>query len=158
MAALDAAGPVFDDMKQSCLREVNSRSEFFTFRPPLSSDPECSLIGDRAEGAKAAAKLLAEYFWAVNALASFGTAEAGKNAQSLATQAGAAAGAGTATQNALGSIAQFLVSTATSGYQRKNLEKDLTKPAAMSLQLPRRFRQLFATTIWAACSRARSRN
>ncbi len=127
MATLAAAHPVFEDMEGSCLREVNSRAELGTFRPPVSNDPGCRLIGERAEGAEAAAKLLSEYFAAVNSLASFGTAKVGTNAQSLASQAAAAAGANSAAKDAIGLIAQFLVSAATSGYKQRQLEKDLAK-------------------------------
>lgn len=126
VATLTSANPIFDDMKLSCLREVNSREEFGTFKPPLGSDPNCTAIGDKAVGARAAAKLLSDYFSAINSLASFGTAKAGTDAQNLVAKTGAAVGASQEAQTALGSIAQFLVSAATSGYQQKQLEKDLT--------------------------------
>jgi len=124
---LTSAIPVFDDMKLSCLREVNSRNEFGTFKPPVQSDPNCTAIGNQAAGAAAAAKILSDYFSAINSLASFGTAKAGTDAQNLLSKTGAAVGASSAAQTALGSIAQFLVSAATSGYQQKQLEKDLAK-------------------------------
>jgi hypothetical protein len=127
VTTLTSANPVFDDMKLSCLREVNSRQEFGTFKPPLQSDPNCTAIGNQAAGATAAAKLLSDYFSTINSLASFGTAKAGTDAQNLLSKTGAAVGASSAAQAALGSIAQFLVSAATSGYQQKQLEKDLTK-------------------------------
>ena len=127
---LTSASVVFDDMKLSCLREVNSRDEFGTFKPPVQSDENCNAIGDQAVGAAAAAKVLSDYFSAINSLASFGTAKAGTNAQSLLSKTGAAVGASSSAQTALGSIAQFLVSAATSGYQRRQLEKDLPKVSA----------------------------
>jgi hypothetical protein len=127
---LTSASLVFDDMKLSCLREINSRDEFGTFKPPVQSDPNCNAIGDQAAGAAAAAKVLSNYFSAINSLASFGTAKAGTDAQSLLSKTGAAVGASSPAQTALGSIAQFLVSAATSGYQRKQLEKDLPKVSA----------------------------
>ena len=127
VTTLTSANPVFDDMRLSCLREVNSRSEFGTFKPPLQGDPNCTAIGNQAAGAAAAAKILSDYFSAINSLASFGTAKAGTDAQNLLSKTGAAVGAISATQTALGSIVQFLVSAATSGYQQKQLEKDLTK-------------------------------
>lgn len=127
---LASAGPVFNDMQQSCLREVNFRSGFETFKPPLQSDPNCAAIGTQAAGAAAAAKVLSDYFSAINSLASFGTAKAGTDAQNLVTKTGAAVGASSAAQTALGSIAQFLVSAATSGYELRQLEKDLTKVSA----------------------------
>jgi hypothetical protein len=93
----------------------------------VQSDPNCTAIGNQAAGAAAAAKILSDYFSAINSLASFGTAKAGTDAQNLLSKTGAAVGASSAAQTALGSIAQFLVSAVTSGYQQKQLEKDLTK-------------------------------
>jgi len=78
----------------------------------------------------AAAKLLSDYFSAINSLASFGSAKAGTDAESLLTKTGAAFGADSAAQTALGSIARVLTSAATAGYQQKQLEKDLTKVSA----------------------------
>jgi len=124
---LTSAIPIFDDMQASCLREVNSREEFGTFKLPSQSDTNCTAIGTEADGAKAAAQLLSDYFSAINSLASFGTAKAGTDAQNLVTKTGTAVGASSAAQTALGSITQFLVSAATSGYQQRQLEKDLTK-------------------------------
>jgi len=126
-STLAAAAPIFDDMKQSCLREVNSRNEFATFTPPIQNEGNCSLIGDQAKSAAAAAKILSEYFTAINSVASFGTSKAGTDAQKLLSEATALGGANSATQTALGSIAQFLVSAATSGYRQIQLEKDLSK-------------------------------
>jgi hypothetical protein len=93
----------------------------------MQSDPNCTAIGDQAAGAKAAAQVLSEYFSAINSLASFGTAKAGTDAQNLLSKTGAAVGANSKAQTGLGSIAQFLVSAATSGYQQKQLEEDLPK-------------------------------
>jgi hypothetical protein len=127
---LTAATPVFEDMKQSCQREVNSREEFGTFKPPAEGDPNCAAIGTQADGAKAAARILSDYFSAINSLASFGTAKVGTDAQNLVTKTAAAVGEKSPAQTALGSIAQFLASAATSGYQQKQLEKDLTQVSA----------------------------
>ena len=126
-ATLTSAQPVFNDMELSCLREVNSKVDFGTFRPPAASDPHCTKIGAQAAGAVAAAKILSEYFSAVNSLASFGSAKAGTDAEGLLTKAGAAFGADSAAQTALGSIARVLTTAATAGYQQKQLDKDLTK-------------------------------
>ena len=127
ITTLSSANTVFDDMKQSCLREVNSRQEFGTFKPAVQSDENCTKIDAKVEGAKAAAKVLSDYFTAINSLASFGTAKAGTDAKDLATKTGAALGASSAAQTAVGAIAEFLVSAATSGFQQKQLEKDLPK-------------------------------
>ncbi len=124
-ATLAASQPVFEDLKQSCLREVNSRVEFGSFTRPLEDDAACTAIGKQSEGAAAAAKILADYFRAINSLASFGTAKAGSDAESLLTKTSGAVGASSAAQTALGSIAKFLVTAATSGYQQRALAKDL---------------------------------
>jgi hypothetical protein len=126
VTTLASANAVFGDMKLSCLREVNSRQTFGTFKPPSESDAGCDAIGVQGDGAAAAAKILSDYFSAVNALASFGTAKVATDAQALVSKTSAAVGAGTPAQTAIGSIANFLVSAAASGYQQKQLEKDLT--------------------------------
>ena len=113
-------------MKLSCLRELASRQQFGTFAPSVESDPYCTMIGDKADGAKAASKVLVEYFTTINSLASFWTAKAGTDAQNLLSKTGAAVGTSSAAQTALGAIAQFIVTASTSGYQQKSLEKDLT--------------------------------
>lgn len=140
VATLTSAKPIFEDMKQSCLREVNSREDFGAFRPQLKEDPYCTAIGDQAEGAEAAAKLLADYFNAINAIASFGaaktsTSEAAKTSttpaatdtQSLAKKAGAAVSTSSPAQQAVVSIAQFLSSAVTAGYRGKSLDRDLAE-------------------------------
>jgi hypothetical protein len=126
-ATLSSAKPLFADMKQSCLREVDSRVPIGSFELPKQSDPGCDRIGEQAEGAEAAAKILSDYFTAINEVASFGTAQTGSDAQTLVSTAGTAVGAGSTAQTALSSMAQFLVSAGTAGYQRKSLNKDLTK-------------------------------
>jgi hypothetical protein len=129
VSVLTSADPIFDDMQLSCLREVNSREEFGTFRPPSPSDLNCTAIGTQVAGAEAAAKILSDYFGAIDSLTSFGTAKAGTDAQNLLSKTSAAFGAGSASQTALGSIAQILVPAAVSGYQQRQFDKDLTKVA-----------------------------
>ena len=123
---MSSARPVFQDMKLSCLREVNSRKELGTFTLLTQDDSGCNAIGEQAAGAQAAAEILSDYFSALNSLASFGTAKVGTDAQNLLSKTGAAVGVNSSAQTALGSIAQFLVSAATSGYQQKQLGKDLS--------------------------------
>jgi hypothetical protein len=125
-ATLTSATPVFNDMKLSCLRAVNARDGLITFKPPTETNTSCTEIGDKAAGAVAAAKMLSHYFSAINALASFGRAKAGTDAEALLSKTGAAVGAGSTAQTALGSIAKFLVTAATGAYQQKQLDKDLT--------------------------------
>ena len=127
VTTLTSAKPVFNDMKQSCLRAVSSREGLATFTLPPESNTSCTEIGTQAVGVVAAVKILSDYFSAINALASFGSAKAGTDAEALLTKTGAAFGANSATQTALGSIAKVLTSAATAGYQQKQLEKDLTK-------------------------------
>jgi hypothetical protein len=125
ITTLNAANAVFDDMKQSCLREVNSRQELGTFKPPLQSDTNCTAIGTQVEGAKAAAQLVSGWFTVINSLASFNTAKTGTDAGALATQTSAAFGAGSDVQNAVGSIVTAIASALTSGYQQRQLARDL---------------------------------
>src|ERR1022692_4225369 len=82
-ATMTSAKPVFNDMKQSCLREVQSRESFATFKLPIQQDKDCDDIGKQADGAVAAVQVLAEYFTAINSLASFGTTKIGGDAQTL---------------------------------------------------------------------------
>ena len=124
-STLSSAKPVFADMKQSCLREVASRTEFGTFELPPQQDDACTAIGERAAGAQAAVAILSDYYMALNDLASFGTTKAGADAQALVSRTGAAVGAGSSTQTALGSIANIIVAASTRKYQEKQLVKDL---------------------------------
>jgi len=124
-STLSAARPVFGDMKQSCLREVQSRTEFGSFTLPVQEDPGCTAIGEKAAGAQAAVAVLSDFYEALNDVASYGTTKAGADAKGLALQTGAAFGAGSTAQNALGSIAGIIVSASTARYQQKQLEKDL---------------------------------
>jgi hypothetical protein len=125
VTTLNSAIPVFADFKMSCLREVNSTVEIGKFVPFKQDDLDCDEIGDQMNGAVAATKLLAEYFSAIDSLASFGTTTVSSNAQQLAQQSSGALGAGSDAQKAVGSIANFLTNAAVSGYKQKQLEKDL---------------------------------
>jgi hypothetical protein len=130
VTTLTSADLVFDDMKLSCLREVNSRAEFATFEVPVETDANCTAIGRQADGARATAKILSDYFTAINSLASFGTAKVGSDAGTQVQAAAAAVGASQNAQNALQSMVSFLSSAATSGYQLRQLEKDLNAVSA----------------------------
>jgi len=132
---LSAARPVFADMKQSCLREVNSRTEFGSFTLPVQEDPGCTAIGKQADGAEAAVAILSDFYQALDDIASYGTSKAGADANELAAQTGAAFGAGSTTQNALGSIAGIIVSASTARYQQKQLEKDLASASGSVKQV-----------------------
>jgi len=130
---LASAKPIFSDMKASCLRELDAREPIGSYKTS-ANDPKmapsianCNAIGTQAEGATAAAAILSDYFSAINALASFGTAKAGSDAQTLATKTTAALGSGSAAQTAIGSMVGDLTSVFTSGYQLKKLESDLTR-------------------------------
>jgi hypothetical protein len=134
-STLDAGGPVFADMKQSCLREVASRAEFGAFTPPSQDDTNCAAIGEKAVGAQAALSIVSDYYDALNDLVSFGTTKAGTDAQTLVSQAGAAVGAGSSTQTALGSLAKMIVSAASGRYQQKQIEKDLASASGSITQV-----------------------
>lgn len=125
-ATLSAAEPVFQDLEASCLREVNLRKDIGTFAS-VQSDPGCDAIGKQADGAVAAAEILSDYFDAIGSVASFGTAKTASNAGALASQTANAVGAGSLAQQALGSMAQFLTSGVTGGYQQRLLSKDLVE-------------------------------
>ena len=113
-------------MKQSCLREVNSRTNIGTFAPPVTEDKSCDAIGGKSSGAEAAVEILSDYYSTVNSLASFGTSKVGENAGSLAENTGVAVGVGSPAQTALNSIATFVVNAGISGYQERTLAKDLS--------------------------------
>jgi hypothetical protein len=123
-ATLASAVPVFQDIKGFCLRQKNIAKGIGTFEI-VTDDEGCNDLGKQADGAVAAVQILADYFTAINALANFGTAKAGSDAGTLVEKTAAAVGANTAAQTALGSIASFLTSVATSGYQRKSLNNDI---------------------------------
>ena len=117
VTTLSSAKPLFEDMKQSCLREVNSRTSIGTFAPPVTEDKGCEAIGGKSSGAEAAVELLSDYYGAINSLALFGTSKVGGEAGVLAEKSGAAVGVGSPAQTALNSIATFVVNTGVSGYQ-----------------------------------------
>jgi hypothetical protein len=125
VTTLNSAIPVIADFKMSCLREVNSRTEIGEFVPFKQEGGNCDEIGVQMKGAVAATKLLAEYFSAIDSLASFGTTTVSSDAQQLAEQTSGAFGAGSDAKKAVGSIASFLTNAALSEYKRKQLEQDL---------------------------------
>jgi hypothetical protein len=134
VTTLMSATAVFGDMQASCEREIRSRSEIGSFKfltrdNAPDSFAACDDIGKQAGGASAAAQILADYFNAINGVASFGTAKVATDAQNLSANTAAALGAGTPAQTAIGSIVSLLTSAATSGYQTKKLEEDLNKAA-----------------------------
>lgn len=123
ITALSSANAVFDDMKQSCLREVNSRHTLGSFQAPVQTDAACSATA--GDGAKEAVKILLDLFAALNSLASFNTAKAGTDAHDVAAKGTLTFGGSSAAQTAVGDIAKFIVSAATSGYQQKKLSQDI---------------------------------
>ena len=125
-ATLASAVPVFQDLQGSCLREINITKGIGTFEA-VQVDMNCDAIGKQADGAVAATQVLQDYFTVSNSLATFDTAKSASDASSLISQTGAAVGSSSAAQTALGSIASFITSVATSGYQQKALDGDLIK-------------------------------
>lgn len=126
VSTLTSAIPVFQDLKTSCLREINIEKGIGTFET-AQSDPQCDVIGKQSEGAIAAVRVLTDYFNAINALATFGTAKTASDASTLISKTGAAVGASSPAQTALGSIASFLTTAAISARQEQYLNKDLTQ-------------------------------
>ena len=130
---LASSSPVFNDMQGSCMRAVDSREPIGAYKT-AAADPKlaesvarCNDIGKQGDGAKAAAAILGDYFSAIDALASFGTAKLGTDAGTLAKNTSAAFGATSPAQTAIQSIASDLTTLLESGYQLKKLEGDLEK-------------------------------
>ncbi len=121
---LTAAVPVFLDLRASCLREKNIAKGIGAFAV-VERDPNCDDIGKMAEGASAAADILGEYFDAINSVATFDKAKTSADASALVSKTGAAVGAGSLAQKAIGSMASFLTAAATSGYQQRSLNHDI---------------------------------
>lgn len=122
-SSLASGNAIFDDMKQSCLREVNSRSDFGTFKAFDQSDSACASIGNQADGLKAATQVVSDYFLAINGIASFGIAKLGDDVNGLVTKA--SIGVPASQQAALGSVGKFLTTLIASGYQQKKLATDI---------------------------------
>jgi hypothetical protein len=125
VSTLTAGSTIFDDMGASCLREVNLRRKLASFEAPVTTDDSCAQVAKEAAGAKAATNVLAQYFAALNALASFDTAKVGTDAKGLVDQASGVAKLSDSAKGALGQLGQFLASTTTGAYQRRQLERDL---------------------------------
>ncbi len=123
-STLASADPVFRDLAATCLREVNIQKGIGSFEV-VQKDPSCELIAQQADGARAATRVLSDYFSALNSLATFGTAKVGSDASALLSRTGAALGATSAAQTALGSMASFLATAATGVYKQKSLDRDL---------------------------------
>ena len=130
VVTLKSGDALFDDISASCVREAQTREPFATFEVTDTTPPACDEIGKQASGLKAAGQLLAEYFKALNDLASFGTTTAGSNASSLAKTAAAQAKLSSNAQTAIGSIAGLLTQIATGGYQQKALATNIVKHKA----------------------------
>lgn len=125
---LKTGDAIFDDMRASCVRETQTREPFGSFALSDASVPsECVAIGKQAEGLKAASGLLSKYFASLNALASFGAAEASEDAEGLLSKATAESKLNDTHQKAIASIAGLLTRIAAAGYQQKHLAEDLVK-------------------------------
>lgn len=132
VATLGAGSSIFRDMKGSCLREVNSRSSLASFAV-AKEDPDCAEIGKQANAAIAASQVVADYFAAVNALASFDSGKVGTSASDLVDKASGIAKVGTNTKNALEALSKFLATALTSGYQRRQLARDLPQTSQSAI-------------------------
>jgi hypothetical protein len=127
VTTLKSGDAVFDDMKQSCIRETESRKPFGKFIAGETTPPDCAEIGKQAEGLEAATRVLAAYYSALNDLAAFGMAKPAADAAGLASRAAAMSGMKAEPQKAIKSVAGLLVSMTTSGYQRRRLQQDVVR-------------------------------
>jgi hypothetical protein len=127
---LSSASTVLADIRGSCLREVNTNRVIGSFTLPVTSDPNCALVGTQGDAAIAAAKLLAEYFSTINSLATIGTAKTSADANTLAANTAGVFAVGSAETTAVGSIAQDLTSGIMNVYQTRKLAQDLPKASS----------------------------
>jgi hypothetical protein len=125
---LTAVTTVLSDMAPSCLREVNQESWVLgSFKPPATSDASCEAIEKQQTAAVAAAKLLAEYFGALDSLSAYGYVAPSKDAKALADAAAGIADLSTTQTGAIDSLAQGLTKGIVSGYQFRKLATDIPK-------------------------------
>ena len=128
-STLATAIAAFRDLPASCLRAKNLTRDIGTFEL-IQKDPQCSQIAEQSDGAVAASQALIDYFAAINSLATFNTAHTASDASDLASKTAAAFSAQPEAQKAIGSIATFLTTVATSGYQQKSINNDLKQVSA----------------------------
>jgi hypothetical protein len=127
VVTLKSGDSLLDDMQASCVREVQTREAIGEF---TASDPHpevCANIGKQSDELKAASKILASYFTALNDLASFGTSKAGDGVGGLVARVSGQGRMSSESQKALGAIGGFLTRVATSSYQQKHLAEDIVK-------------------------------
>jgi hypothetical protein len=125
-ATLKSGNAIFDDMKGSCLRALKTQTALGALQLDAPADAKCDNVGKSAEGLKVASELLADYFSALNDLASFGTSKLGDQASSLLSKATQSTYLKPATKTALGPIASFLTNAAVSGRRAKDLQKAIS--------------------------------
>lgn len=124
--AISSGKPLFEDMGASCVREVDSRQPFGQFAAAASHPGECQTIETRSQGLIAATKVLGRYFDAIEDLASGAAMKRyADDVKDLATRAATSANFTATEQTAVGSIASLLTSALESGYQRRQLGKDI---------------------------------
>jgi hypothetical protein len=121
VAALQPGEALLDDLKASCIRELETQQDFGKFPIADPSAPECDAQGKRAEGLKAASKLLTAYFTALNNLASFDAVKQAEDVNALVAKVNMSPGL----QKSAGAVAGFLTRVATSGYRQSQLASDL---------------------------------
>jgi hypothetical protein len=121
-ATLKSGNAIFDDMKTSCLRALNTQTDLGALELDTPVNTKCDNIGQSADGLKAASELLADYFSALYDLASFGASKLGDQASSLASKATGSTDLKPETKAALGPIASFLTNAAVSGRRAKDLQ------------------------------------
>ncbi len=131
-SSLSSGNAIFQDIQPACVRGEVALTPFTSFDPvpllntqepggPPQSDP-CDTYKVQAEGLQAAGKILANYFVAMNGLASFGTTKLADNTGALAQKVTT-----TATKlnpnevGAVQALASLLTNFVSSTYQRKHL-------------------------------------
>lgn len=128
VAAISSTTNVLADLQSSCLREVNANTYVLgSFTPAITADPSCTEIATEADASIAAAKLLSEYFGALNSLATVGVSTPSTDASNLATKAAAIPGATADQKAAISSLAEDVTKGIMSAYQFRALAQDLPR-------------------------------
>jgi hypothetical protein len=123
VTTLKTGDALFEDMKASCERIVAAGDKIGAFPTAERKAAACDDIGKHAADLKKESQKLADYFAALNELASFNSSKA----QSSASEAAEETKLPAAERKALGSIGSFLTQAATSGYQQKALAEQIVK-------------------------------
>lgn len=126
-SSLTSGSVIWQDLQGSCLRDEAAAMPFTEFKPNKPQDPSaaCNVYPPQVEGLQAATKVLADYFVAMNSLASFGTAQLGTSAGALAQTVATKASLQPNEVNAVQALATVVTHLVATGYQTKHLDADL---------------------------------